>query len=69
MQRKFSLALLVAGLLLASASASAFILLMPTGGVAPSCFTAPAAYGGSTGFVAPFTVGTATFSAPFSLCP
>jgi hypothetical protein len=69
MQRFLSLALLM-GALLMSMSADAFILLMPTGGaVAPPCFTAPAADGSSTTFVAPFTVGATTFSAPFSLCP
>jgi hypothetical protein len=56
------------GVLLVSMSADAFILLMPTGGVPPSCFTAPAA-DGSSSFVAPFTLGAATLSAPFSLCP
>jgi superfamily II DNA helicase RecQ len=51
-------------MLLVSMSADAFILLMPTGGAPPACFTAPATVGSGT---APFSVGVGT--APFTLCP
>jgi hypothetical protein len=65
MQRFVSLVLLM-GALLVSMSADAFILLMPTGGAAPSCFTAPAAV--ATGQTAAFTVATGR-TAAFTLCP
>jgi superfamily II DNA helicase RecQ len=52
------------GVVLVSMSADAFILLMPTGGAAPACFTAPAGVGSGT---ATFSVAVGT--APFTLCP
>jgi hypothetical protein len=50
------------GALLVSMSADAFILLMPTGGVAPSCVPATIA----TGQAAAFSVATGT---TFTVCP
>jgi hypothetical protein len=69
MQRLFSLVFLM-GVLLVSMSADAFILLMPTGGVPPSCFTAPAQDAVTTGNTAPWQIaGPASPTFPITLCP
>jgi hypothetical protein len=51
-------------------SADAFILLMPTGGAAPSCFTAPAQYAASGAPTFPLQIaGPASPTFPITLCP
>jgi hypothetical protein len=57
------------GVVLVSMSADAFILLMPTGGAAPACFTAPA-QDAATGNLAPWQIaGPANPTFPITLCP
>jgi hypothetical protein len=69
MQRLLSLVFLI-GVLLVSMSADAFILLMPTGGVAPACFTAPAQYAASGVPTFPLQIaGPASPTFPITLCP